>query len=160
MKSTQLEIQADKLLRRHASKRRLKKAEKRHRKKKEELKGMALLHSRNMIYRKRLLNKPTKAELIVRKWLKKRMHSNPKFQKGFLKPFHRIVDFYIPKHKIIIEVDGGYHINTKEKDRIKDKRWLEERGCVTIRITNEDVFNGTYKKILTNFLEGRGVQLK
>lgn len=58
------------------------------------------------------------------------------FQKGFLKPFHRIVDFYLPKKKTIVEVDGGYHKHTRERDALKDKLWLEQRGMKTIRIPN------------------------
>jgi len=160
MKQQHLEIQADKLLKRHASKKRMKRAEKRHKKRSKELTGMALKHSRNMLFRKRLIHKPTKAELVVRKWFMENLESNPKFQKGFLRPFHRIVDFYIPKHKIIIEVDGGYHKGTVRKDAIKDDRWLSERGCETIRIKNEEVFDGSYVDKLTSFLIERGVRFK
>lgn len=94
----------------------------------------------NFKYRRQLINRATKEELIFKNWLEK---NNIKFmfQKGFLLPFHRIVDFYIPKKKIIIEIDGGYHKNPAEnmKDRWKDKRFFEDRGMKTFRIKNEEV---------------------
>lgn len=62
-------------------------------------------------------------------------------QKGFFTPFHRIVDFYLPKRSIIIEVDGKYHEETKEKDRIKDYEFLHKRGFRTLRILNEELEN-------------------
>lgn len=96
----------------------------------------------NSKYRSKLIVRATKEELIFKKHLE---DNNIRFifQKGFLLPFHRIVDFYIPVRKIIIEIDGGYHKNPAERmrDRWKDKRFLEERGMKTIRINNEDVLN-------------------
>jgi very-short-patch-repair endonuclease len=99
------------------------------------------------VYRKELAQNATKAELIVREFLKDNEVKH-KFQKTFIMPFHRIVDFYIPKKKIIIEVDGGYHLNIVEKDLLKDKLWLEKRGCKTIRITNEQVYSGEFQQLL------------
>lgn len=68
------------------------------------------------------------------------------FQKGFLNPYHRIVDFYIPKKKIIIEIDGGYHTmtSTTKKDKYKDLIFFKDRGFTTIRITNEEVLDGSF----------------
>lgn len=98
-------------------------------------------HQRNNFkYIEKLKSKPTEAEKSVMILLEQ-IGERYIFQKGFLKPFHRIVDFYIPKKKIIIEVDGGYHKDTREKDFLKDKLWLEKRGMKTIRITNEQILN-------------------
>ena len=66
------------------------------------------------------------------------------FQKGFLKPFHRIVDFYLPQYRLIIEIDGGYHNDTKDKDDIKGKVWGRFK---TLRILNEDVYNSNFVEI-------------
>lgn len=63
------------------------------------------------------------------------------FQKGFFKPFHRIADFYVPKRKIIFEIDGGYHKNIKDRDDKKDSWYGIERGMKTIRVLNEEVEN-------------------
>jgi ATP-dependent DNA helicase RecG len=102
------------------------------------------------IYRKELTQKATEAELVVKQFLED-WGVRHQFQKTFIKPFHRIADFYIPKKKIIIEVDGGYHQTTQRKDKIKDELWEKRRGCRTIRITNEQVFSGDFQKVL--FLE-------
>jgi len=99
------------------------------------------------IYRKELQTNATETELIVRDFLKEN-NVKHKFQKTFINPFHRIVDFYIPKKKIIIEIDGGYHKQVADKDKQKDELWLKERGCKTIRITNEQVYSGKYQALL------------
>lgn len=104
------------------------------------------------IYRKELTINATETELIVRAFLSEK-NIKHKFQKTFINPFHRIVDFYIPKKKLIIEIDGGYHKETVEKDKHKDELWLKERGCQTIRILNEDVLSGEYEQRLLSFIE-------
>lgn len=51
-----------------------------------------------------------------------------------------IVDFYCPKAKLVIEVDGDYH-NTPaqtEKDAIRDAQ-LQQLGLVVLRFSNEQV---------------------
>lgn len=105
----------------------------------------------NFKYRNELLNKLTPAELLVEDWLIK---NNIKYlkQKGFLIPFHRIVDFYIPRKKIIIEVDGDYHKLIKNKDALKDFLWLKKRGMKTIRLMNDEVFSGLHCSILSRIL--------
>lgn len=108
---------------------------------------------RNIIYTRHLRHNPTKEELIIKRWLKEN-NINHRFQKGLLIPFHRIPDFYIPKVKILIEIDGGYHLNTVEKDKNKDEIFLEKRGMRTIRITNDEVNNGTFINKLNFLLEG------
>lgn len=108
--------------------------------------------ARNSLYSAELKKKPTKAELIVGDFLwENKIHF--KFQKGFLTPFHRIVDFYLATRNLIIEVDGGYHKNIKEKDIIKDEQWLKKRNITTIRLTNEEVFNGEFKNKVRFILE-------
>jgi len=55
-----------------------------------------------------------------------------------------IVDFFLPKERLIIEIDGGYHKDRKQeaKDKLRDKVLLEQCGFKTIRIKNEDVDKG------------------
>jgi len=57
----------------------------------------------NNLYKIKLIKKPTKAELIFKKFLEDK-GIRFMFQKGFLKPFHRIVDFYIPKKKLSLRL--------------------------------------------------------
>lgn len=67
-----------------------------------------------------------------------------------------IVDFYSPSSQIIIEVDGGYHNNTKEADAYRQIQ-LEKLGFVVMRFTNkqvreemESVLNKITKRIKSN----------
>lgn len=51
---------------------------------------------------------------------------------------HFIADFASPELKVIIELDGGYHDYTYEKDK-RRQIYLETLGWKVIRILNEDV---------------------
>ncbi len=62
-----------------------------------------------------------------------------------------IVDFYCPKTKLIIELDGGQHYSEegREKDRARD-RFLEDTGLRVLRFSDRDVFEnlqGVLEKI-------------
>jgi very-short-patch-repair endonuclease len=51
-----------------------------------------------------------------------------------------IVDFFCSKENLVIEVDGGSHLEQVEYDKERT-RWLEEeKGYRVIRFTNDDVF--------------------
>lgn len=102
----------------------------------------------NFKYRNILIQKATKEELILKKFLEDNK-IRFLFQKGFLKPFHRIVDFYIPRRKVIIEVDGDYHKEpiVELRDLNKDIEWLWDRGMTTIRITNKEINNKDFSKL-------------
>lgn len=106
--------------------------------------------SRNSKYRLQLKKKATKQELIFKEYLGE-LGIKFIFQKGFLKPFHRIADFYIKKYRLIVEIDGPYHQDTVEKDFYKDEVWRKLRFR-TLRILNEQVDNGTYRNIFQNFI--------
>jgi very-short-patch-repair endonuclease len=47
-----------------------------------------------------------------------------------------IVDFLIPKHRLIIEADGGGHRTLHEVVR---DRWLTRKGFRILRLWNRDV---------------------
>ncbi len=66
---------------------------------------------------------------------------------------HRfIADFELPG-KVILEVDGGYHDNPKQKRRdAKKERWFVRNGFVVLRIRNEEVG----KSCLEELLDGVG----
>jgi len=53
-----------------------------------------------------------------------------------------IVDFYCPKHKLIIEIDGGIHTiaENMEYDEFRTKV-LEGYGLRIVRFSNQDVLN-------------------
>ncbi|MBC8334201.1 MAG: endonuclease domain-containing protein [Anaerolineales bacterium] len=51
-----------------------------------------------------------------------------------------IVDFFCAKEKLIVEVDGGSHLEQVEYDQERT-RWLEdEKGYRLIRFTNDDIY--------------------
>ncbi len=106
---------------------------------------------RNKRYKKELTKRATLSEILVCNWLIEN-RINYIFQKGFFIPFHRIVDFYLPGRKIIIEVDGEIHRFFIDKDFRKDVSFLQERGMKTIRITNKEVADGTFKEKLQEFI--------
>jgi len=61
-----------------------------------------------------------------------------------------VVDFYCPKKKLVIEVDGGQHFKQEEQDE-KRSRFLESMGCRVIRFWNNEVFenmDGVVDRIL------------
>jgi very-short-patch-repair endonuclease len=112
--------------------------------KNDKAKERASRRSRTALFQNNLKENPTEAETIVLCWL---TINNVyfKFQKAFVTPYCRIVDFYLPRpKKIILEIDGGYHKETVEKDFYKDLVW-GKKGFKTIRITNEEVFNDSFK---------------
>ena len=49
-----------------------------------------------------------------------------------------IADFCCESKKLIIEVDGGYHINRKTEDKMRDE-FLLAAGFKIIRISSDDV---------------------
>lgn len=110
------------------------------------------LQRRNAHYIYELKKRPTKAEIEFGKYLlKKSIYFQ--FQKGFFTPFHRIVDFYLPVRGVIIEVDGGYHSMTTKKDAYKDYSWATKRNIRTLRIKNEEVFDGSFKEKLEQYIQ-------
>ncbi len=87
-----------------------------------------------------LKKRPTKAELVLYKALKKaKIHfifQSPRWHERVL----RIFDFWIPRKRIAIEVDGKIH--NAEVDRQKDLRMKQVRPSYTIlRFTNEEIIN-------------------
>jgi very-short-patch-repair endonuclease len=49
-----------------------------------------------------------------------------------------ITDFYYPQGKLIIEVDGGIHLDRREDDDARTE-WLNSQGYQVIRFTNHEV---------------------
>ena len=62
-----------------------------------------------------------------------------------------IVDFYCPKTKLIVELDGGQHYNEEEnrKDRIRDD-YMKKLRMKILRLSDREVFenlNGVIERI-------------
>ena len=66
-----------------------------------------------------------------------------------------IVDFYCPKYKIAIEIDGSQHYaySNQKKDEIRDS-YLRQNGIEVIRFTNNDIrfgFDGVCAELANRF---------
>jgi very-short-patch-repair endonuclease len=53
-----------------------------------------------------------------------------------------IVDFYCPKAKLVIEIDGGQHYEDKDikKDNVRDD-YLREQRLTVLRFSDREVFD-------------------
>ena len=53
-----------------------------------------------------------------------------------------VVDFACLAKSLVIEIDGGYHMNSEQhKEDEKRTEWLEKQGFTIIRFTNDEVLN-------------------
>jgi len=103
--------------------------------------------SKLQAYQKIHQENPTDAEKIFRAYLRSQ-NIDFIFQKYFVFPFPRIFDFYFPAQKIAIEIDGYSHHGRETKDENKDYWYGKQRGIRIVRITNEQVYSGEFKKIV------------
>jgi very-short-patch-repair endonuclease len=62
------------------------------------------------------------------------------------------LDFYLPKHRICIEIDGQDHSKRTDKDRIRDS-YLTGKGIRTLRIPAEELYKAGYEKKLLKALK-------
>ncbi len=101
------------------------------------------IHNRKYLesFRKDLRNNGTSAEACLWKYLSKSQLEGRKFRRQHSIGDY-IVDFYCPKEKLIIELDGEIHntSNAKEKDETRTI-YLNELGFVVIRFENKMVFD-------------------
>lgn len=91
----------------------------------------------------------TDAERVLWSHLRAKRLNNLKFRRQ--QPIgNYIVDFVCFEKRLIIEVDGGHHMENEKAD-LKRTQWLNERGYKVIRFWNNDVlqdFSGVYKEIM------------
>ena len=86
-------------------------------------------------------------------WAKIRMRQVKGYQFYRQKPIgDYIVDFFCPRAKLVVEVDGGGHFSNEkiEYDRIRDK-YLKSLGLRVLRFTNAEVLKrikGVVEKIV------------
>jgi very-short-patch-repair endonuclease len=53
-----------------------------------------------------------------------------------------IADFACPEEKLVVELDGGQHVERKDHDAART-RWLADRGYRVLRFWNNDVLTQT-----------------
>jgi very-short-patch-repair endonuclease len=89
---------------------------------------------------KSLRKRMTKEEIILWARIRRKQVNNLQFYRQKpLGPY--IIDFYCPKKKIVIEIDGGQHYdqNNYEKDLERDRYLREALKLKVIRFTNLDI---------------------
>ena len=99
-------------------------------------------------YSRRLRKEMTDAEQLL--WSKVRGKQLKGFQFYRQKPIGRfIADFYCPKAKLVIEMDGGQHYSEamQAKDKSRD-RYIENLGLKVLRFSDKEIFEN-----LTGVLE-------
>jgi len=99
---------------------------------------------------RRFRKNPTETEKIVWDLLKNKKLKDLKFRRQH--PIGRyIVDFYCPKHKLIVEIDGLIHEMQDQKDYDEARQEdLESSGHIFIRVRTEDIKEDSriiYRKI-------------
>jgi very-short-patch-repair endonuclease len=98
---------------------------------------------------KQLRREMTDAERILWTHLRAKRLNNLKFRRQ--QPIgNYIVDFVCLEKRLIIEVDGGQHMEDEEAD-LKRTQWLNERGYRVIRFWNNEVLkniSGVYREIM------------
>lgn len=64
------------------------------------------------------------------------------FQKPFFNDMYFLIaDFYLPEHKLCIEVDGSSHQGAKKKrQENRRKWWLRKKGIEVLRIRNKAAY--------------------
>ena len=91
--------------------------------------------------RRKLRREQTPAEKLL--WSKLRNHqlNGLKFYRQYGIGFY-IADFFCMSHKLVIEIDGGYHNSedAKMNDDVRDEQ-MKNLGLKILRFNNEDVMN-------------------
>jgi len=104
-------------------------------------------------YSRQLRGNMTDAER--RLWAKIRMKQLKGYQFYRQKPIgDYIVDFFCPRAKLVIEIDGSQHLSDEkaEYDRIRDE-YMSSLGLRVLRFTNTDVLKrieGVVESIIEN----------
>lgn len=98
---------------------------------------------------------PTTAESILWDFLKGK-RTGYKFRRQHIIGDY-IADFICLEHKLIIEIDGGYHQLPAQQMRDEDRtNWLESKGFNVVRFSNEEIIAdietvlGKIRKIIIN----------
>ena len=94
--------------------------------------------------RRLLRSNMTLSEKIVWMYLRKRQ-----MKQRFLRQYsvdNYIIDFYCPKLKIAIEIDGDVHQQVKQKIYdIQRQEYIERLGIKFLRIKNDELFDNPNK---------------
>jgi very-short-patch-repair endonuclease len=86
----------------------------------------------------------TQAENLLWQHLRNRRVNGQKFRRQHpIGSF--IADFYCNEYKLVIELDGGYHLLKDQREQDLGRTFeLEESGFKVLRFTNEEVLQDIY----------------
>lgn len=62
------------------------------------------------------------------------------------------LDFYLPEHRICIEIDGQDHFRRLDRDKIRDS-YLTGKGTKTLRIPAEELYKKNYQQLVLKKLK-------
>ena len=98
--------------------------------------------------KRRFLRKnSTLAEKIVWSGIRRRQVEGERFLRQFSVKYY-VLDFYCPKLRLAIEIDGETHVTEKELEYDRRRQnYLESLGIVFLRFRNEEVFSNADKVI-------------
>ncbi len=103
--------------------------------------------------RKDLRKKSTKAEKILWEYLRNRNLAGFKFKRQYSVDSF-IIDFYCPKVKLGIEIDGEVHFTEEAKNYDENRSgFLSDFGIDIIRFRNDDIYNNL--KVVLNTIEDK-----
>lgn len=112
-----------------------------------------IFNKRSQTDKRRLLrNNATKAEDILWQRLKGKQIDGYKFRRQ-VSITEYVVDFYCPKLKLAIEVDGVTHSTNDEIEYDNDRQArIETLGIAFLRFKNEDIFKNP-EKVVTEIVK-------
>ena len=88
---------------------------------------------------RQMRKEPTRAEALLWVHLRKKQVGGLKFRRQHIIE-HFIVDFYCPKAKLVIEIDGPIHGEQEEYDKAREEL-LQDLGYGLLRFPNAEVEN-------------------
>jgi very-short-patch-repair endonuclease len=94
-------------------------------------------------FRRELRKNLTPAEAKLWKYLQNSQLDGRKFRRQHSVGQY-IIDFYCPKEKLAVELDGNSHFNSvNEQYDIKRSEYLNSLGINVVRFENKDIFEKT-----------------
>ncbi len=100
--------------------------------------------------RRKLRNNPTYTEKILWNSLRRRQICDVRFLRQYSVNCF-VIDFYAPKIKLAIEVDGSSHIGKEAYDKSRQE-YIEDFGIEFIRFANKDVI-GNMNRVVAQIEE-------
>lgn len=90
--------------------------------------------------RKTLRKNQTKAEKIIWKYLRNKQLKGFKFFRQYSIDFY-VLDFYCPKLKLAIEIDGPYHLESQILEHDEERQMdIESLDIKFLRFTNHEIY--------------------